>query len=130
MEIDASKDVYLFVHGRSDLVEKSTAALVAKGFSQEKIIQALPQKTGNVGDYMAMLWMPPNPDHIKIQQITAVDSSVEPKGMTGAWAAFTSTGNGILMHQLETDLIGNMIFKLYTRYCMPKLGFESITGTC
>ena len=31
MEIDASKDVYLFVHGRSDLVEKSTAALVAKG---------------------------------------------------------------------------------------------------
>ena len=33
MEIDASKDVYLFVHGRSDLVEKSTAALVAKGFS-------------------------------------------------------------------------------------------------
>ena len=44
MEIDASKDVYLFVHGRSDLVEKSTAALVAKGFSQEKIIQALPQK--------------------------------------------------------------------------------------
>ena len=61
MEIDASKDVYLFVHGRSDLVEKSTAALVAKGFAQEKIIQALPQKTGNVGDYMAMLWMPPNP---------------------------------------------------------------------
>ena len=59
MEIDASKDVYLFVHGRSDLVEKSTAALVAKGFAQEKIIQALPQKTGNVGDYMAMLWMPP-----------------------------------------------------------------------
>ena len=34
---------------------------------------------------MAMLWMPPNPDHIKIQQITVVDSSVEP-GMTGAWA--------------------------------------------
>ena len=61
MEIDASKDVYLFVHGRSDLVEKSTAALVAKGFSQEKIIQALPQKTGNVGDYMAMLWMKVSP---------------------------------------------------------------------
>ena len=49
MEIDASKDVYLFVHGRSDLVEKSTAALVAKGFSQEKIIQSLPQKINTVG---------------------------------------------------------------------------------
>ena len=44
MEIDASKDVYLFVHGRSDLVEKSTAALVAKGFAQEKAA------SGNVGD--------------------------------------------------------------------------------
>ena len=52
MEIDASKDVYLFVHGRSDLVEKSTAALVAKGFSQEKIIQALPQIRAMFGHAM------------------------------------------------------------------------------
>ena len=86
MEIDTSKDVYLFVHGRKDLVEKSTEALVSKGFLPEKIIQALSEKTGNVGDYMAMLWMPPNPDHIKVQQITAVDPNVEPKDMTGAWA--------------------------------------------
>ena len=30
MEIDTSKDVYLFVHGRKDLVEKSTKDLVEK----------------------------------------------------------------------------------------------------
>ena len=113
MEIDASKDVYLFVHGRSDLVEKSTAALVAKGFAQEKIIQALPQKTGNVGDYMAMLWMPPNPDHIKIQQITVVDSSVEPKGMTGAWAGVSKDDKDVGLVLVSDDVSNPISDKLY-----------------
>ena len=35
-------------------------------------------------DYMAMLWMPPNPDHIKIQKITKVDPC-EAEGMIGVW---------------------------------------------
>ena len=84
VEIDTGKDVYLFLHGRMDLNEKATGALTAKGFANEKIIMALPTKVGNVGDYMAMLWMPPNPDHIKIQQITKVEE-VEPEGMIGLW---------------------------------------------
>lgn len=83
-EIDTAKDVYLFLHGRMDLNEKATSALTSKGFDKEKIIMALPNKVGNVGDYMAMLWMPPNPDHIKIQQITKVEE-VEPEGMIGLW---------------------------------------------
>ena len=83
-EIDAQKDVYLFLHGKMDLQEKAVNALVSKGFSKEKITIALPNKVGNVGDYMAMLWMPPNPDHIKIQQITKVEQ-VEPEGMIGLW---------------------------------------------
>ena len=83
-EIDTQKDVYLFLHGRMDLKEKATNALTAKGFAADKITMALPNKVGNVGDYMAMLWMPPNPDHIKIQQITKVED-VEPEGMIGFW---------------------------------------------
>lgn len=83
-EIDSQKDIYLFTHGRMDLQEKSINALAAKGFSKDKIIMAVPTKVGNVGDYMAMLWMPPNPDHIKIQQITKVEQ-VEPEGMIGLW---------------------------------------------
>ena len=83
-DIDVQKDVYLFTHGRMDLQEKAVNSLVSKGFSKEKIIMALPSKVGNVGDYMAMLWMPPNPDHIKIQQITKVEQ-VEPEGMVGLW---------------------------------------------
>mgnify|MGYP000941517409 CR=1 FL=1 len=83
-DIDNSKNVYLFTHGRADLVEKSIELLTSNGFSKEKIIMADPKKAGDVDDYMAMLWMPPNPDHIKIQQITAVEDC-EPEGMIGVW---------------------------------------------
>ena len=72
-EIDTQKEIYLFLHGRMDLKEKAMNALTAKGFAADKVTMALPDKVGNVGDYMAMLWMPPNPDHIKIQQITKVE---------------------------------------------------------
>ena len=67
-----------------DLQEKAVSALVAKGFSKDRIITALPTKVGQVDDYMAMLWMPPNPDHIKIQKITKIEK-VEPEGMVGLW---------------------------------------------
>ena len=83
-DIDTTKNVYLFTHGRHDLVEKSTNALIANGFSKDKIIMALPNKTGDIDDYMAMLWMPPNPDHIKIQKITKVEPA-EAEGMIGVW---------------------------------------------
>ena len=83
-DIDNEKNIYLFTHGRMDLQEKSENALVAKGFSKEKIVMAMPNKVGEVGDYMAMLWMPPNPDHIKIQQITKIEE-VEPEGVIGLW---------------------------------------------
>ena len=83
-DIDTTKNVYLFTHGRQDLIEKSTNALVANNFSKDKIIMALPNKAGDVGDYMAMLWRPPTPDQIKIQQITKVEE-VEPEGMIGLW---------------------------------------------
>ena len=83
-EIDTQKDIYLFLHGRMDLRETAENALIAKGFSKDKITMALPSKTGQVGDYMAMLWRPPTPDQIKIQQITKVEE-VEPEGMIGLW---------------------------------------------
>ena len=83
-DIDKEKDVYLFLHGRMDLQQKSVDALATKGVSKDKIILAMPNKVGKEGDYMAMLWMPPNPDHIKIQKITKVEQ-VEPEGMIGLW---------------------------------------------
>ena len=83
-QIDQQKSVYLFVHGRRDLEPVAINALVSSGFSKDKIVSAKPDKVGNVGDYMAMLWMPPTPDHIKIQKITKVEQ-VNPEGMIGLW---------------------------------------------
>ena len=64
-----------------NLKEKAMNALASKGFSN--IIMALPNKVGEVGEYMAILSMP-NTDHIKLQQITKVEL-VEPDGMIGLW---------------------------------------------
>jgi predicted metalloprotease len=83
-QIDKQKQVYLFVHGRMDLEPIAINALVSNGFSKDRIISARPDKVGEIGDYMAMLWMPPNPDHIKIQKIIKVEQ-VSPEGMTGLW---------------------------------------------
>ncbi len=83
-EIDTTQKIYLFLHGRMDLKERSVVALVNKGFKEDQIVMAQPNEVGVVGNYMAMLWMPPNPDHIKLQQITKIDD-VEPEGMIGLW---------------------------------------------
>ncbi len=83
-EINKEKPVYLFVHGQKDLEQPAVKKLVQNGFSQEKIILAKSTEVGKVDDYMAMLWMPPNLDHIKIQKITKVDP-VKPEGMLGLW---------------------------------------------
>ena len=83
-EIDKGKDVYLFLHGRMDLHQKSVDVLVSNGLSKDKIIMAMPDKVGKEGDYMAMLWMPLNPDHIKIQKITKIEP-VEPDDVIGLW---------------------------------------------
>ncbi len=68
-----------------DLKDKAVDALTAKGFAQDRIVMAKSDEVGEVGEYMAMLWMPPNPDHIKIQQITAIQSIPEPDGVVGRW---------------------------------------------
>lgn len=83
-EIDTQKEIYLFLHGRMDLREKALGALTTAGFQADKIVIASSDKVGSVGDYMAMLWMPPNPDHIRIQRITAVHDAT-PDGMLGLW---------------------------------------------
>ena len=83
-DIDTTKNVYLFTHGRQDLIEKSTNALLANGFSKDNYIMADGIRDGDEDFHMEMLWMPPNPDHIKIQKITKVEPA-EAEGMIGVW---------------------------------------------
>lgn len=95
MEVDTARPVYLFTHGRADLREKALEALESEGFARDSVIDATPAKTGVPGDYMAMLWMPPNPDHIKMQRITQVES-VEPEGMIGLWKGVSKDDIGTI----------------------------------
>jgi len=37
-DVDITKNVYLFTHGRQDLIEKSTNALVSNGFQKIKLL--------------------------------------------------------------------------------------------
>ena len=87
-DIDQTKDVYLFIHGQKDLEEKSINLLVENGFPKEKIILAKKEEAGKIGDYVAMLWMPPTPDHIKIQKISKVEPT-DDSGMMGVWKGAT-----------------------------------------
>ena len=83
-KIDPTKDVYLFLHGRDDLQDKAEAIQTILAFQIENIIVASSKNIGAPGEYMAMLWRPPRPDQIKIQQITEV-KDVEPDKMFGLW---------------------------------------------
>ena len=96
-KIDPKRDIYLFLHGRSDLQEKAEAVLITLGFSKDNIIIASSKNVGSVGDYMAMLWRPPRPDQIKVQQITEV-KDVEPDKMFGLW-------KGVLRRDIDTFLL-------------------------
>ncbi len=95
--IDPKKNVYLFLHGRDDLQEKAENILLTLGFTKENIIVASSKNVGGVGDYMAMLWRPPRPDQIKIQQITEV-KDVEPDKMFGLW-------KGVLKKDIDSFLL-------------------------
>ncbi|GIT55322.1 MAG: hypothetical protein VYD94_01580 [Thermoproteota archaeon] len=84
-DVDSSKKVYLFLHGRMDLHEKMLDSLANNGFQKENAIMGNPKQAGEVGDYMVQLWPPgPNPENIKVQKITAVEEC-EPEGMIGVW---------------------------------------------
>jgi len=94
-EINPQKDVYLFLHGSTDLQERAETILIAYGFQKEKIITATSKNVGSVGDYMAMLWMPPDPDHIIIQLITEV-KEVEPDKIFGLWKGVSNKDIGTI----------------------------------
>ena len=88
MQIDKNKNIYVFLHGKSDLKQKSINVLIKNGFDKNKIVLATPNEVGHIGDYMAMLWFPNSPTHIKIQQISSISTIAADNGggVMGLWA--------------------------------------------
>lgn len=84
--IDYSKPVHLIVHGQHDLIDTLKHKLVSLGFSEEKLLPASLEKTGNIGEYVAMAWPPMRATEVIINEITGIKESETKENPMGAWA--------------------------------------------
>ncbi|MEW6604978.1 MAG: hypothetical protein AB1351_09895 [Thermoproteota archaeon] len=82
-QIDATKKIYIIVHGQRQLVEPIKEKLASK-FKHENMVPASLDKAGEVGEYVAMLWPPMAPKEVVVSQITGTGGSG--RGM-GAWGS-------------------------------------------
>jgi hypothetical protein len=84
--MDATKTVYLIVHGRKQLLEQVKEKLVLKGFEKEKMQDASLDKAGNAGEYVAMVWPPMAPKEIVVSEIIGPrGSGIGGSEGMGAW---------------------------------------------
>ncbi len=84
--LNYNKPVYLIVHGQHDLIGVIMQKLVTLGFTKDNLIQASPQKTGNIGDYVAMAWPPMSANEMIIKEITGIDQGEIKEDVMGAWS--------------------------------------------
>jgi|SRR6476646_4381401 len=84
--VDTTKNVYLIVHGRKQVLEEVKEKLVLKGFEKEKMQIASLERAGNKGEYVAMIWPPSSPKEIIVSEITEIGVTGRSDGM-GAWAS-------------------------------------------
>jgi hypothetical protein len=85
--IDNTKTVHLIVHGQHDLIGTVMHKLISLGFTENNLIPASLQKTGNIGDYVAMVWPPMRATEIIINEITGMDPAETKDNVMGAWAS-------------------------------------------
>jgi hypothetical protein len=84
--IDYSKAVHLIVHGQRDLIDSIRHKLTSLGFADNKLIPASLQKTGNIGEYVAMAWPPMHATEIIISEITGINQAEVKDNVMGAWS--------------------------------------------
>jgi hypothetical protein len=84
--IDYSKAVHLIVHGQRDLIDSIRHKLNSLGFADNNLIPASLQKTGNIGEYVAMAWPPMHATEIIISEITGINQAEVKDNVMGAWS--------------------------------------------
>jgi len=89
LEIDNTKKIHLIVHGKHQLIESVKDKLSEGKFLRENVQPASMEKTGDIGDYVAMLWPPMAPKEIVVSQITGIGSNGGQGMGMGAWASIT-----------------------------------------
>ena len=71
--IDYDKAVHLIVHGQRDLIDSIKLKLTSLGFAEAKLVPASLEKTGNVGEYVAIAWPPMHAKKIILSVITRIN---------------------------------------------------------
>jgi hypothetical protein len=84
--LDYSKSVHLIVHGQRDLIDTLKHKLVSLGFPEEKLVPASLDKTGDIGEYIAMAWPPMRATEVIINEITGIKNSETKDNPMGAWS--------------------------------------------
>lgn len=84
--INNDKAVHLIVHGQRDLMNSIKQKLASLGFADEKLVPASLQKTGNVGEYVAMAWPPMHATEIILSEITGINQGESKNNVMGAWS--------------------------------------------
>ena len=84
--IDYNKTVYLIVHGQHDLIDFIKNKLISLGFTKNNLVPASSQKTGDIGDYVAMAWPPMRATEVIINEITGIKKSETKENPMGAWS--------------------------------------------
>ena len=72
LNIDRTKFVYLVPIKNNDLLDLVKSRLIELGFEKNQIINEDARKLGQVGDYIAQVWLPNEPTHLKVDIITKV----------------------------------------------------------
>ena len=85
--IDNTKTVHLIVHGQRDLIATVMHKLISLGFTENNLIPASLQKTGNIGDYVAMAWPPMRATEIIINEITGINQAQTKDDVMGVWSS-------------------------------------------
>ncbi len=83
-QIDSTKKVYVIVHGQHKMLEPVKEKLASAGFNKENMEMASLDRTGNAGEYVAMLWPPMAANAIMVSVITGPAEPGKGRGM-GAW---------------------------------------------
>jgi hypothetical protein len=60
--------------------------LASLGFADDKLVPASSQKTGNVGEYVAMAWPPMHATEIILSEITGISQAESKDNVMGAWS--------------------------------------------
>lgn len=66
---DPTKTIYLIIYSRKQLEEKVREKLVFHGFKSEHVQLASPDRAGEPGEYVAMVWHPMSPHEIIVIEI-------------------------------------------------------------